>query len=110
MQAVRETTKWDWEFQPNHTYLLDGDKIVAYIPKGSTTPHYFQKMMRLDKRGRKFVELSVNPFVTPVADKKIIKITGSKGNVYEVDPEAETCTCPGFMYRGKCKHLDEVLK
>lgn len=109
MQAVREITVWDWEFQPNHTYLLDGDKMIAYIPKGQSTPHYFKTLMRLNKRGRKFMELTQNPFVVPEDTKKTIKVQGSKGNTYEVDPVNETCDCPGFMYRGKCRHLDEIL-
>lgn len=110
MIAVQETTKWDWKYQPNHTYLLDGDKIVAYIPKGTTVPQYLKSVMRLNQRGRTFRELKVNPFKVQASDKKIIKVQGSKGNTYEIDPDEKTCTCPGYVYRGACKHLKEVLK
>ena len=110
MIAVLETTKWDWECQPNHTYLLDGDKIVAYIPKGESTPKYFKGVLRINKRGRTFRELKVSPFKTQPSDKKIIKVQGSKGNTYEIDPVEKSCTCPGWMYRGKCKHIEEYLK
>ena len=38
-----------------------------------------------------------------------VKVEGSKGNTYTVRKEATTgqltCTCAGFKYRGKCKHL-----
>ncbi|MEM3815570.1 MAG: SWIM zinc finger family protein [Candidatus Bathyarchaeia archaeon] len=27
------------------------------------------------------------------------------GIYYYVDLKAKTCTCPGFRYRGSCKHL-----
>jgi len=29
---------------------------------------------------------------------------------YVVDVREHTCTCPGFQYRGKCKHLKLVEK
>lgn len=38
-------------------------------------------------------------------------IIGSTGKVYtitRVDGEY-TCSCPGFVYRGTCKHLNEFL-
>ena len=38
-----------------------------------------------------------------------VKIEGSKGNTYTVSRNKTTgklnCTCPGFKYRGNCKHL-----
>lgn len=51
-----------------------------------------------------------------IAQPKIIKIervkvTGSKGDEYTVmieDGTATSCTCPGFAYRKKCRHLEEV--
>ena len=38
----------------------------------------------------------------------IKKIIGSKGNVYLLDTEKMTCTCPGFTFRGNCKHVKEI--
>jgi SWIM zinc finger len=111
MIAVIETTKWDWEHQPNHTYLLDGDKIIAYIPCGTTEIRTLKSKMTINRRGRTFRELKVNPFdKVKVPAKNILKIKGSKGNVYEIDLTEKTCSCPGFTYRGKCKHADEHLK
>jgi len=42
---------------------------------------------------------------------KIIKITGSKGDIYKIKMEgnkAVSCTCPGFHYRKTCRHLAEA--
>ena len=106
MQVLQETT--DWEF-PNHTYLLDGSKLVAYIKQGTKEPIYLNKPIKgFDQRYRKFVELKANPFKTKVTST-LITVEGSKGKTYSVDPEAKTCTCPGFTFRGTCKHIESVL-
>jgi hypothetical protein len=37
----------------------------------------------------------------------IVEVKGSKGNTYIVNLAKKTCTCGGFVYRGKCKHVGE---
>lgn len=106
MIAVQEITKWDSDYQPNHIYLLDGDKIVAYIPNSHSQPIYMKGKLRLDRARRKFVELKKSPFVEVDIKSSVIKIKGSNGNTYFVDREAGTCTCPGHKFRGQCKHLN----
>ena len=103
MLAIKETTGGLF---PAHTYLLDGTTLIAYIKVGETKPFYFKNGIKgFDKRGRKFEELKKNPFKEEVKSDLIV-IFGSKGNKYFVDPEAKTCTCPGFTFRGKCKHVE----
>jgi hypothetical protein len=45
----------------------------------------------------------------PARSYEDVKIAGSKGSTYIVRRNTKTrevtCTCPGFKYRGKCKHL-----
>ncbi len=108
MQALKETTDWGNPNMPNHIYLLDGSNLVAYIKQGDKVPFYFKNPIKgFDKRGRKFVEVKPNPFKkTAVANTIVVK--GSKGNSYHVDPDAKTCTCPGFSFRGHCKHLEQI--
>jgi hypothetical protein len=108
MEALLETTVWPGSQAPNHTYLLDGTNLVAYIKKGETTPFYFKNPIKnFDKRGRKFTVLRENPFKTFKEKSSIIKVSGSKGATYSIDTEEKTCTCPGFTFRGTCKHIKD---
>lgn len=111
MQAVREVTHWSVPYrQPNHDYLLDGDRVIAYRKWGEGPVIKCSGNLKLNRRGRKFVSLTPNPFIdfdTPVKSK-LIEIAGSKGGTYFVDPDARTCTCPGFTFRSTCKHTKEL--
>lgn len=113
LKVFKEVTEdWDVHYRlPNHTYLMDGDRVVAYKPWHEDPIQHLSGKIKLDRRRRKFVEL---PFVASEwemeeeqkAPSNIVVVEGSKGNTYEVDVEAETCSCPGFQFRGKCKHIE----
>jgi Uncharacterized conserved protein len=112
MEAVHETTRWTGvdHQQPNHDYLLDGDKIVAYRPWGTAEIRVLRSGIKIDRRGRKFVKLDPNPFAEQEQhpDPVILSVPGSKGAVYRVNTQTATCTCPGFTFRGSCKHIKEL--
>jgi len=102
MEALRETTGGQF---PAHIYLLDGNNLVSYIKSGDTEPFYFKKPIKgFDKRGRKFATVTPNPFKVKT-QSNLITVKGSNGKEYTIDPDAKTCTCPGFTFRGSCKHL-----
>ena len=107
MEALQETTEWTTDYQPNHIYLLDGSKMVAYIKAGTKSAIYFSKPLQFDRRGRTFAKADTKLFKLKVKSS-LIEVKGSKGNSYWVDPEAKTCTCPGFTFRGACKHTKEI--
>ena len=113
MEAVREITVWEGlEYRaPNHDYLLDGDKIIAYRPWGTGEIRVLSGKIKIDRRGRKFEKLEPNPFESPenTAENAVREVKGSKGAVYYVDRENKTCTCPGFTFRGRCKHVEELV-
>lgn len=112
MEAVREVTVWTGvEYrQPNHDYLLDGDRIVAYRPWGTAEIRKLKSGIKIDRRGRKFVKLDTNPFaeLDAKAESVVVEVKGSKGNSYFVNKDLGTCTCPGFTFRGACKHVAEI--
>ena len=109
MEAIKEVTVWDVEYrQPNHTYLMDGDRAVAYIKWHEGEPEYFKTPKKLDKRYRKFEKADIALFDVKERESYIIEVPGSKGNSYFVNTEDKTCTCPGFTFRGSCKHTKEL--
>jgi len=102
MEALVETTGGQF---PQHTYLLDGTTLVAYVKVNETTPFYFKSGIKgFDKRGRQFVKGNINLFKVK-ATNDTRSVQGSKGQVYSVNDAEKTCTCPGFTFRGTCKHL-----
>ncbi len=104
MEAVKETTGGLF---PAHIYLLDGNNLVSYIKSGETEPFYFKNPIKgFDKRGRKFVTVTPNPFKVKIKSN-LITVKGSNGKEYTINPEAKTCNCPGFTFRGACKHMAE---
>ena len=44
------------------------------------------------------------------AGEKVWRVEGSKGNIYTVklSEGAYSCTCPGFGFRRKCRHIEEI--
>jgi hypothetical protein len=109
MQALKETTEWPNKASPNHTYLLDGTNLVAYIRYGTTEAKYFTSPIKgFSKSGRKFVSASLDLFEFPTEVSSVRQVVGSKGDVYIINLDEGTCTCPGYTYRGACKHVKEL--
>lgn len=118
MEALLETTEWGSVAATNNTYLLDGNNLLAYIPHGGK-PYYFKNPIKgFDKRGRKFVKADIKLFPSnhPLAlfttsISKVLNtrtVEGSKGETYTVNDDEGTCTCPGYTYRGTCKHIKDL--
>lgn len=122
VKILQETTSWnDTEHRkPNHVYLMAGDKIYAYSAWGTGSAEYLRSPIRINRGGRKFVEISQNPWqfdlsaVPDVAEieppGKTWQVLGSKGNQYSVALVSGrwSCTCAGHGFRGRCRHVDEV--
>ncbi len=109
MEILRETTVWSTGYKvPNHTYILDGSKLVGYIQEGKTEPFMFKIPQSFSKSGRKFEKVGNLKVFRELMQKTVSnrrQVIGSKGNIYTVDDSEGTCTCAGFTYRGTCKHL-----
>jgi hypothetical protein len=118
-EAYLETTEWVEVKACNHTYYLEGDKMLAYVRYGTTEPFWFNKPITISRSGRKFQRVDSTVFDTslgiidtllPRPDPDVVEVKGSKpGAVYLVNLKENTCTCPGYTYRGQCKHVKETV-
>ena len=114
MKWFQETTDWK-DSVPNGIYLLDDSKskMYAYRSNPRAPIKTFKAPIKIDVRGRKFV---VNPtqYRTEVKEEqpqgRVWEVKGSKGDVYKVsETNGEySCTCSGFRFRAKCKHVESV--
>ena len=86
---------------------MDGNRALAYI-NDSKVPFYFKNPITMSMNRRVFKPASELLFAKQVADTRI-KVIGSKGTEYFVDPVEKTCTCPGYIYKGNCRHLKELV-
>lgn len=116
MILVREITHWEEvSRQPNHTYIMDDGMTKSYGYFKWNNPNEFQmfkKPIRFDTRYRKFKVLQRGyKFAGEVSTNKTWLIKGSKGHEYVVEETENgmTCSCIGYKYHGKCKHIDEVI-
>ena len=123
LKIMQEVTEWAVEYrQPNHVYLMSGDKALAYVPWGKGRPVYFGTFQRIDRHGRKFQEVKKNPWGFDLSTKldpeeetvapagQTWQVEGSKGSRYTVSMLAGrwSCTCPGHGFRNRCRHVDQL--
>ena len=72
----------------------------------------------MDKRYRKFIKVDNVELSKLIPKTKNTNIrtfnVQSKDKIYTVELDTlknrYRCTCPGFTFRGKCKHIDAVMK
>jgi hypothetical protein len=103
IRILKETTDWGAEKVSNGTYYVnEHGHLVAYMPPQGAYKEFTKPMKQFSTSRRKFKELGTidddEDCGTPVK--------GSKGNTYYV--KDEKCSCPGFKYRHKCKHILEA--
>ena len=129
MKIVKEITAWNVEHrQPNHTYLLNSKgQIVAFAKWHGDEIDELKSRTYLDKRYRKFVEdnhpgLSklIPKYDTqdtpeekefkPKYDRTFNVKSGEKVYTVGLSNQNLTCSCTGFGFRRKCKHVEAVKK
>lgn len=115
MKLFVETTKWAGNY-PNHAYYLSDDKskMYAYVKENTQEVFEFKKPIRFDARRRTFLVVPKNVFgyTKPEEKGESWEIVGSKGEKYLVRKTEGVlkCSCPGFTYRGDCRHVKQIVK
>lgn len=106
IEILQEVTDWGKYKVNNGIYHVNSSgQLVAYQPNKKAVVQVLNvPSANFSKSRRKFVKIGERE---EELESHIIKVTGSKGNVYLVDTEKKTCTCPGFTFRGNCKHVKE---
>ena len=85
--------------------------MYGYIKRGTNVPETFKKPYRFDARGRQFVEVKeLGEIDLDEVKSEKWEFTGSKGDTYVVQKidNVLKCSCPGFTFRGECKHVKSV--
>ncbi len=103
IRILKETTDWGTEKVSNGTYYVnEHDHLVAYKPKDGPYKEFKKPMKQFSTARRQFELLG-----TMGNEDSGTPVKGSKGNTYYV--KNNRCSCPGFKFRGSCKHLSAVL-
>ena len=93
-------------YQP-HLYYVRGDKLVWFqVGDYSRGLDKYAVPKKFDRARRKFETIGEIEEEVPA---NIVKIAGSKGNTYQVDVDEKLCSCPGFKFRGQCKHIEQAI-
>jgi hypothetical protein len=118
LEILKEITQWSTGSSVrNHTYLLEGNKLIAYAKFGTDEIVISKKQFNIDKRYRKFISDNHSGLSALIKKQKtdpntrVFKVqSGEKEYFVTNKSEKYTCTCTGFNFRGKCKHIDAVVK
>lgn len=106
MIIVQEITEWDGSV-PNNIYALSNDKLLEYgfIDERTGKHTIYEEPRTFYPKYRKFEIIKKID-----SESKGIAVLGSKGQTYYVKKvqEGYSCTCSGFTFYGKCKHVKQV--
>ena len=125
MEIIKEITVWDCDYNvPNNTYLLNNKgKLIAYIKEGEDSINQLKTPLEFSKSRRKFIKIQHDGLSKLIKDekkdntKRIIPKNVQLFNVNSNDKDYTvevtdnryfSCTCIGFGYRNKCKHVEAV--
>ena len=98
IEILQEVTDWGKYPVANGVYHINSaGQLVQHNDKVFKNP-----IKQFSKTRRKFKKIGERP---EVLNKDVIIVKGSNGNTYTI--EDGKCSCPGFTYRGNCKHVKE---
>lgn len=98
IEILQETTDWGKYPVANGIYHVNSaGHLVQHNDVVFKNP-----IKQFSKARRKFVKIGERP---EEFAKDVIVVQGSGGKTYTI--EDGKCSCPGFTFRGNCKHVKE---
>ena len=99
IEILQEVTDWGDKKISNGIYHVNGaGQLVQYNDKVFKNP-----MKQFSKSRRKFTKIGEREEELAPG---VITVQGSNGKVYTIDNGK--CSCPGYTFRGNCKHVKAV--
>ena len=99
IDILQETTDWGDISIANGIYHVNGaGHLVQYNDKVFKNP-----LKQFSKSRRKFTKIGER---AEELAPGVITVQGSNGKVYTIDDGK--CSCPGYTFRGNCKHVKQV--
>ena len=96
IEILQEVSDWGDKKISNGIYHVNGaGQLVQYNDKVFKNP-----MKQFSKSRRKFTKIGEREEELAPG---VITVQGSNGKVYTIDNGK--CSCPGFTFRGNCKHI-----
>ena len=125
MEIIQEITQWKCEYAvSNNTYLLNNKGIlIAYIKSGKQDIIQLKTPLSFDKARRKFIKIQHDGLSKLIKDEKqdnVKRIIPKNVQLFNVnsndrdytvevtDNRYFSCSCIGFGYRHRCKHVEAV--
>lgn len=98
LQEITDWSKSGINVQNGIYHVNSFGHLVQYNDTVFKTP-----LKRFSKARRKFVKIGERP---EEHKANVVKVEGSNGKVYTIIDNK--CSCPGFKFRGKCKHIENI--
>lgn len=99
IEILQEITDWGKYPVANGVYHVNSaGQLVQHNDKVFKNP-----IKQFSKARRKFTKIGERP---ETFDSDVITVQGSNGKTYTI--QDGKCSCPGYTFRGNCKHVKEV--
>lgn len=101
IEVLQETTKWEGNVKNGIYHVNSSGHLIQYNDKVFKNP-----LKQFSKSGRTFDKIKQYEDLSQLKTSNVIIVKGSKGNTYTI--EDGKCSCPGYTFRGDCKHVKEL--
>jgi len=99
IEILQEITDWGKYPVANGVYHVNSaGQLVQHNDKVFKNP-----IKQFSKARRKFTKIGERP---EELSSDVVIVKGSNGNTYTI--EDGKCSCPGYTFRGNCKHVKEI--